>query len=80
MGLSGFGRLPAETNTNMANQGPVEQLVSIGGAAQFWGVSLNTLRNWEKRGLGQPFRIGPRGDCRYPLSILLAMRRSGHAT
>jgi type I restriction enzyme M protein len=40
-------------------------LLSIGEVAKIFGIHRDTLRNWEKKGLIKPLKIGPRGDRKY---------------
>jgi len=42
-----------------------KKLLSIGQMAKIFGINKDTLRNWEKRGLIVPLRIGPRKDRKY---------------
>ncbi|MFA7170020.1 MAG: type I restriction-modification system subunit M [Candidatus Paceibacterota bacterium] len=41
------------------------KLLSIGEAAKLFNVHIDTLRNWEKRGMITPLRIGVRKDRKY---------------
>ncbi|MBU0613550.1 type I restriction-modification system subunit M [Patescibacteria group bacterium] len=41
------------------------RLLSIGQVSKIFGIHQDTLRNWEKRGLITPLRVGPRGDRKY---------------
>ena len=54
----------------------ISELLTIGQAAKVLGVTLNTLRNWEKRGVLIPYRVGPRQDRRYEMGDILAFRGS----
>lgn len=40
-------------------------LLSIGKVSDIFGIHQDTLRNWEKRGLITPLRVGPRKDRKY---------------
>ena len=40
-------------------------LLSIGEVAKIFGINKDTLRNWEKKGLIMPLRVGPRKDRKY---------------
>ncbi len=40
-------------------------LLSISEVAKIFGLDKDTLRNWEKKGLITPMRVGPRGDRKY---------------
>lgn len=42
-----------------------KSLLSIGEVAKLFGVNKDTLRNWEKKGLITPLRVGPRQDRKY---------------
>lgn len=41
------------------------KLLSIGQVAKIFGIHQDTLRNWEKKGLITPLRVGPRKDRKY---------------
>jgi len=41
------------------------KLLSIGQVAKTFGIHQDTLRNWEKKGLITPLRVGTRGDRKY---------------
>lgn len=43
-------------NTNISEQNEQAGLLSIGGAAEFLGISIDTLRRWEKKGKVVAFR------------------------
>ncbi len=40
-------------------------LLSIGEVSSIFGIHQDTLRNWEKKGLITPLRVGPRKDRKY---------------
>src|SRR3989344_2317491 len=40
-------------------------LLSISEVAKIFGLDKDTLRNWEKKGIITPLRVGPRGDRKY---------------
>ena len=40
-------------------------LLSIGEVSSIFGIHQDTLRNWEKKGLITPLRVGPRADRKY---------------
>lgn len=40
-------------------------LLSIGEVSNIFGIHQDTLRNWEKKGLITPLRVGPRKDRKY---------------
>lgn len=40
-------------------------LLSISEVSSIFGIHQDTLRNWEKKGLITPLRVGPRGDRKY---------------
>jgi type I restriction enzyme M protein len=42
-----------------------KDLLSIGEVAKIFGINRDTLRNWEKKGLITPLRVGPRKDRKY---------------
>ncbi len=42
-----------------------QELLSIGQVAKMFGVNKDTLRNWEKKGMITPLRVGPRNDRKY---------------
>jgi type I restriction enzyme M protein len=42
-----------------------QELLSIGEVAKLFGVNKDTLRNWEKKGIITPLRVGPRKDRKY---------------
>ena len=42
-----------------------EKLLSISQVAKTFGIHQDTLRNWEKKGLITPLRVGTRGDRKY---------------
>lgn len=42
-----------------------KELLSIGEVAKLFGINKDTLRNWEKKGLITPLRVGPRKDRKY---------------
>ncbi len=42
-----------------------KKLLSIGEVAEIFGIHQDTLRNWEKKGLITPLRVGPRKDRKY---------------
>jgi len=39
--------------------------LSIGQVAKIFGIHADTLRNWERKGMLSPLRVGPRQDRRY---------------
>lgn len=47
------------------NKKPQKNLLSIGEVAKIFGVDKDTLRNWERKGIIKPLRVGPRGDRKY---------------
>lgn len=42
-----------------------KKLLSIGEVASIFGIHQDTLRNWERKGLITPLRVGPRKDRKY---------------
>jgi putative resolvase len=54
-----------------------DQKVSIGDAARITGVSISTLRRWERQGLIEPSRtLG--GQRRYSVQSLKRLQPEGH--
>ena len=53
----------------------MEKLIRIGEAARLLGVSDETLRNWERKGLIAPYRVGPRKERRYEEAYILRLRK-----
>jgi hypothetical protein len=49
------------------------ELLTIKDVTHLLNVHANTLRNWEKEGLIQVIRIGPRKDRRYKKDIIQKM-------
>jgi DNA-binding transcriptional MerR regulator len=49
------------------------ELLTIKDVTHLLNVHPNTLRNWEKEGLIQVVRIGPRKDRRYKKEIIAKM-------
>lgn len=49
------------------------ELLTIKDVTHLLNVHANTLRNWEKEGLIQAVRIGPRKDRRYKKDIIQKM-------
>lgn len=43
----------------------MQELLTIGEVADLFNIHQDTLRNWEKRGLITPLRVGPRQDRKY---------------
>ena len=58
--LIGEGTVPPAVPT-----GELGAMMTIRQAATLLNVHLSTLRRWEKVGLLEPFRIGPRAHRRY---------------
>ena len=48
----------------------LEKLLTIKEVTRLLHVHPNTLRNWEKEGLIEVVRIGPRGDRRYKRQVI----------
>ena len=42
-----------------------KKLLSISEVSKIFGIHQDTLRNWEKKGLISPLRVGTRGDRKY---------------
>lgn len=55
----------------------VSELVSISKGAKLLGVSVSTLRNWEKHGYLLPFRLNSRCHRRYDVYELIRLRQLG---
>jgi DNA-binding transcriptional MerR regulator len=49
------------------------ELLTIKDVTHLLNVHPNTLRNWEKEGLIQAVRIGPRKDRRYKKTVIREM-------
>ncbi|MDP2631210.1 MAG: type I restriction-modification system subunit M [Candidatus Uhrbacteria bacterium] len=49
----------------MKNTSNEKALLSISEVSSIFGIHQDTLRNWEKKGLITPLRVGPRGDRKY---------------
>lgn len=47
------------------NKKPQKDLLSISEVSKIFGIHKDTLRNWEKRGMISPLRVGPRKDRKY---------------
>lgn len=54
----------------------MSKLLSIGQASQLLGVTIQTLRNWDKKGLLKPDELTKGGDRRYKLETLKAINRN----
>jgi excisionase family DNA binding protein len=52
------------------------ELLTIREVTQLLNVHPNTLRNWEREGLIQVIRIGPRKDRRYKKDVIKHMMRA----
>ena len=48
-----------------------DALLTAGEAASLLHVHINTVRNWSNLGILPSFRIGPRGDRRFPKKDLM---------
>ena len=56
----------------------MSDLLSIGQVAKIFGINRDTLRNWEKKGVLVPLRVGDRKDRRYrPKDIKTIMDKMG---
>jgi excisionase family DNA binding protein len=53
------------------------ELLTIKDVTHLLNVHANTLRNWEREGLIQAVRIGPRKDRRYQKEIIQKMMDGG---
>jgi len=49
-----------------------DSLMTAGEAASLLHVHINTVRNWGNLGILPSFRIGPRGDRRFPKKDLIS--------
>ncbi len=47
------------------NKKSQKNLLSISEVSKIFGIHKDTLRNWEKKKLIKPLRVGPRGDRKY---------------
>lgn len=65
-----------------AVNGTVGSLLTVRQAAQLLNVHVSTLRRWERVGLVDPARVGPRGDRRYTRTEIeaLLVRNGGQAS
>lgn len=54
----------------------MNKLLSIGQASKALGVTIQTLRNWDKKGLLKPDDMTKGGERRYKLETLKAMAMS----
>lgn len=50
---------------NMNKTSNKKALLSIGKVSDIFGIHQDTLRNWERKGLITPLRVGPRKDRKY---------------
>ena len=48
--------------------GGKEKFMTIGEVSRELGVHKDTLRNWEKKGVIKPVRVGPRKDRKYRMA------------
>ncbi|EHF7952141.1 recombinase family protein, partial [Campylobacter coli] len=56
----------------------MKQLLPIGQASKLLGVSIQTLRNWDKQGLLKPDEITRGGSRRYKLESLKQINKNIH--
>ncbi|MBI2607437.1 MAG: MerR family transcriptional regulator [Candidatus Doudnabacteria bacterium] len=56
--------------------GKLQELLTIREVTNLLNVHANTLRNWEKEGLIEVVRLGPRGDRRYKLQTIQKLLNS----
>ena len=52
----------------MLRYDPQDKMLKIGDVAEMLHVHPNTLRRWCERGRIESYRLGPRGDRRFPQS------------
>lgn len=62
------------TNLNLDNLPP---LLRLNQTAQLLSVSVWTLRNWDKKGILKPVRVGTRRDRRYKKEDILKILKQG---
>ncbi len=54
----------------------MNKLLSIGQASKALGVTIQTLRNWDKKGLLKPDDMTKGGERRYKLETLKAIKKT----
>lgn len=54
----------------------MNKLLSIGQASKALGVTIQTLRNWDKKGLLKPDDMTKGGERRYKLETLKAINKT----
>ena len=57
-----------------------ESMMTISEVARFLNVHVNTLRRWSERGIIVSYRIGPRGDRRFPREAIARFLTELHAS
>lgn len=62
-----------KTKTKAMSFEELPELLTIKDVTHILNVHANTLRNWEKEGLIQVIRIGPRKDRRYKKGVIQEM-------
>ena len=62
-----------EIKTKIMSFEELPELLTIKDVTHLLNVHPNTLRNWEKEGLIQVIRIGPRKDRRYKKGVIQKM-------
>jgi excisionase family DNA binding protein len=55
----------------------LSKTLRISEAARLLGVSIMTLRRWDKSGYFKPLRIGPRRERRYKKEQILKILKNG---
>lgn len=58
----------------------MNKLLSIGQASKALGVTIQTLRNWDKKGLLKPDDMTKGGERRYKLETLKAINKGSVTT
>lgn len=61
----------------MPNPNKLPQLLTISQTAELLSVHPDTLRNWDRKGILKPVRVGPRRDRRYPKEQILRILEEG---
>ena len=64
----GFSERTRNRDGQMLSYDPQDTMLKIGDVAEILHVHPNTLRRWSDRGRIESYRLGPRGDHRFPQS------------